>query len=341
MNIKGIYQELINNGFYKNISIKICKEEKNDDSIEIPEKCNDRLSGIEKINVVEGFDIYISPCRIGRKSKYCSNKIVDCSLIKDNETNCPICFVINDTIINPCLPLNSKIKVTLNDNFLLLPNAYPYLEHQFLITTNTHYKQMNVFINDVFINELFTIFLQILNYDDVLFFNGICGNSLEHFHCQYTTSQFPFLQQLEKTFSGFYNIYPFRAYVLNTSDYTDMLTLINKINDKGLTFNFITRKSNESTLQIIFFIRNCISDGSTLDLNFGATELSGIIVGTNINDITIFTKENIDNYINLTNNITNYIDLTGGEKIKKNLKKSKIAKYSKNKRKYSKKNNYR
>ena len=53
MNIKGIYQELINNGFYKNISIKICKEEKNDDSIEIPEKCNDRLSGIEKINVVE------------------------------------------------------------------------------------------------------------------------------------------------------------------------------------------------------------------------------------------------------------------------------------------------
>jgi hypothetical protein len=337
MNIKEIYEKLIENGFYDNISIKIRDESKEDDSIIIPTICKNRLSEIKKINQVFGYDIYISPCRIGRNSKYCSQKIDGYSIkVLESTPQCPICYsgkiaknfpttrqesIVNNEIISPCFQLNKIIKVKLKENFLLIPNAYPYLECQFLITTSMHRKQMEIFDDKILIDELFKIFLEILlTDDDVIFFNGICGNSLEHFHCQYTTSIFPFLTILDNQFTGVYDTTPFRAYVLVTNSFNDILELTTTIKILNLTFNFITRKSvNQTFLQFIFFIRDCKSEELIPNLNFGATELSGIIVGNNENDIEIFTEENINNYINLTNNISNYEKLPRPKTITKSV----------------------
>lgn len=168
-------------------------------------------------------------------------------------------------------------------------------------------------INDN-IHILFQIMLKLLTIDsDVIFFNGICGNSLEHFHFQYTTSVFPFFTFLTKEDSGFYEFSHFRGYVLNTSYYKDILDLIAKIIDNNFTYNFIVRKIDDHTLQFIFFIRKCVIHNIP-DLNFGATELSGIIVATTSEDLSIFTEDNIIKYINQTNSVDNYMIVLKMEK---------------------------
>jgi hypothetical protein len=303
IDIKKIYDKLIADGFYENISVKVCDENKKDDTITIPDFCESRISGVNKNSVVAGFDLYISPCRIGRKSQYCSKQVINCS-IEDNIQKCPLCSILDNNTINPCVALNAKIITPLQSIFLLVPNAYPYLDNQFLITTKSHFKQMDV-INDN-IDILFQIFLNLLTTDkDVIFFNGICGNSLEHFHCQYTTSVFPIFTSLTKENSGFYEFSYFRGYVLNTSNYTDILGLITKIIYSDFTYNFIVRKIDNNTLQFVFFIRRCIIYNIP-DLNFGATELSGIIVGSTSEDLGVFTEDNIIEYINQTNSKDNY-----------------------------------
>lgn len=155
IDIKKIYNDLIINEFYNNIYIKVCGLNSNDESITIPNRCENRLSMITKIKNVNKFEIYITPCRIGRKSEYCSKQIIDCEIknTADNQ-HCPLCFIIDDKITNPCYPLNKKIKINLTDNFVLLPNAYPYLEYQFLITTKTHYKQIDIFNYNILILEI-------------------------------------------------------------------------------------------------------------------------------------------------------------------------------------------
>lgn len=303
IDIKKNYDQLIANGFYENISVKVCDKNQKDDSIIIPDYCESRISGINKISEVAGFELYISPCRIGRKSKYCSKQVLNCG-IKDNPQQCPICSILNNNTINPCVALNKRIITPLQSIFLLVPNAYPYLDNQFLITTNSHFKQMDV-INDNIV-VLFQIFLNLLTTDkDVIFFNGICGNSFEHFHCQYTTSVFPIFTNLTKETSGFYEFLHFRGYIINTSNYIDILGLITKIKDNNFTYNFILRKIDDNTLQFVFFIRKCIIHDIP-DLNFGATELSGIIVGSTSEDLGPFTEDNIIEYINQTNNKDNY-----------------------------------
>jgi hypothetical protein len=303
IDIKKIYDKLVADGFYENIYLKVCNKIQKDNTITIPDFCESRISGLNKNSVVAGFELYISPCRIGRKSQYCSKQVINCS-IEDNMQKCPLCSILDNNTINPCFALNAKIITPLQTIFLLVPNAYPYLDNQFLITTKTHFKQMDV-INDN-IDILFQIFLNLLTIDrDVIFFNGICGNSLEHFHCQYTTSVFPIFTSLTKENSGFYEFSYFRGYVLNTSNYTDILGLITKIIDNDFTYNFIVRKIDDNTLQFVFFIRKCIVYNIP-DLNFGATELSGIIVGSTSEDLSVFTEDNIMEYINQTNSKDNY-----------------------------------
>ena len=303
--INTIYNNLIYNNFYDNINIQYCKGQiASDPTIDIPTKCKNRFDEIKSYKSINGFNFFVSPCRIGRESKFCSQRVQNCLLTK-NAISCPICNISDRTEVNPCRQLNNIIITELDDMFILLPNAYPYLEKQFLITTKNHILQIDLLDNIEILSNLINIFVETLDDNSVIFFNGICGNSLEHFHCQYTTSKFPIFDQLQKDFTGFYQNNLFRGYVciIPNKDVKEIFDLIQKIKMHNLTYNFITRKISELNLQIIFFIRFCHVNKNVKDLNFGATELSGVIVS---NKELSYSDTDITNYLDSTNRISDY-----------------------------------
>jgi hypothetical protein len=305
INLDNIYNNLLLNGFYDNIYIKTeCSNKTSDNSIEIPSSCKNRISNIEIYKKIGLFNLYKSPCRIGRGSTYCSKNVKKCKIIDNNE-KCPLCNIINSDVVSPCNPLNKIIRKHIDSSFplIIIPNAYPYLEKQFLIVTPSHCKQIDSLKNKINISNLFSIFNTILTIGkDVIFFNGICGNSLEHFHCQYTTTKFPLFEKISETHIGLYND-EFRGYSIIISNNIDLFVeCTNIIIENNLTYNFIARKVPNG-LQIVLFIRHCIITSDIKDLNFGATELAGIIVSNE--EITI-DEEDIKKYIDATNRYIDY-----------------------------------
>lgn len=351
INIDEIYQELIRSGFYENISLDICGEKKPDDTIVIPEECENRLSGIRKIIQLGDFEIYISPCRVGRTSKNCPKQVIkretatktECFL-ENTDISCPLCLVIDDSKVTPCEPLTHLRIGTLqlSANFILIPNAYPYLEKQFLITTPIHSSQIETLNQPDNVQQLYDIFIRILNLnEDMVFFNGICGNSLLHFHCQYTTSSVPMFRLLPIDFEGYYEHNLFRGFVLIATDYRQVLDVINRINLLNFTYNFICRKVNEHTLQFVFYIRFCDYEHFK-DLNLGSTELSGVIYS---NSPPTYDLNDINDYLELTNNKNNYINFMSGytkagKKYKTRKNKRRKNKTRRLKKKQYKKNKY-
>jgi hypothetical protein len=340
INMNEIYNNLVETGFYNNISLDICGEKKPDDSISIPLECNNRLDGISKIKDLGDFEIYISPCRVGRNSIYCPKEVIrkgsDCEL-KDTDITCPLCLVIDESKVTPCEQLTHllRFKYPLSPDFILIPNAYPYLEKQFLITTPVHAGQMETLNDENKVAQLFNIFLRILNVnEDVVFFNGICGNSLLHFHCQYTTSSLPLFRRLPPTFDGYYEHNLFRGLVVIASDPVQIIEVIDKINRLRFTYNFVCRKINKITLQFVFYIRFCDYEHFK-NLNFGSTELSGIVCG---NTPPTYDLNDIEEYLELTHNRNNYIHfMTENKRGGRRTMRNKTRKNRNRKTKYLKK----
>lgn len=350
INIDEIYQELIRSGFYENIYLDICGDIKPDDTIVIPERCNNRLEGIERLEPLGDFEIYISPCRVGRTSKYCPKQVIkkeiegpegkiEC-VLENTEISCPLCLVIDSSKVTPCKPLTHLLsaKIELSANFILIPNAYPYLEKQFLITTPIHSSQIETLNDPNNVQQLYDIFIRILNLnEDMVFFNGICGNSLLHFHCQYTTSSVPIFRILDPTYHGYYEHNLFRGYVVIASDYNQVVDVINNINSLNFTYNFICRKVNENTLQFVFYIRFCDYEHFK-DLNLGSTELSGVIYS---NTPPTYDLNDINDYLELTNNKNNYNYFINRDKGGKRKYKTRKNKRRKNKTRSLKKKQYK
>ena len=309
IDIDHIYNNLLYNGFYHNINIISDDPTKSikDDSITIPKSCNNRESNIVMYKMLGSFILLKSPCRIGRSSHYCSKKYCfkNCSII-DNDNTCPICNIIDLNVISPCAPLNKIIRLRIQCEYplIIIPNAYPYLEKHFLIVSPSHSNQIDSLKNEIIIYNLFTIFNTILKIGKgVVFFNGMCGNSLEHFHCQYTTTKMPLFEEMDETYEGIYNNNELRGYSIIISDNIDLfITCTQIIIDNDLTYNFIVRKVNKG-LQIVLFIRYCKVPNGIKDLNFGSTELSGIIVS---NEELSIDLNDIRNYINETNRLIDY-----------------------------------
>lgn len=299
VNFDKLYTELVHSGFYDNIHLKLCNKTKNNNSIKIPNACRNRLNGIKEYKTIAGFEFFVSPCRVGRASKYCLGKINECS-IKPTEYKCPLCYTLDTDIVNPCEPLNKIIRKDITENLAIIPNAYPYLEKQFLITTKKHINQIQALNNFDFLSELYEVILSLLSTNDgVIIFNGVCGNSLEHFHCQYTQTKIPLLEILPIDFNGYFTQEYFRAFSLVAKNSREVSQLISTILENGLTYNFLVRKV-QNDLQFIFFIRNCIVPNGVENLNFDAPALGGYVVTTD--------KLNIDSVI-----LEKYLDATNRE----------------------------
>ena len=302
IDLDDIYKKLKSDNFYENIKIKkdCVNEHIKDDSIIIPPSCNDRISNMKIYGGIGIFILYKTPCRIGRGSIYCSDIFKDCKIIK-NDVTCPMCNIINSDVQSPCEPLNNIIRLCINldHQLLIIPNAYPYLETQFLIVSKNHYTQIEILNDETFVNNLFTICNKILHIGKgVVFFNGICGNSLEHFHCQYTTTEMQLFKIMSEDHKGIFNERGLRGYSIIVSDNFDLfIRCTNIIIEQNLTYNFITRKVTKG-LQIVLFIRDCVIPKDIKNLNFGSTELSGIIVS---NEELTITEEEIIKYLNFTN----------------------------------------
>jgi len=307
IDLDSIYDILLSNGFYNNISIKSgCYDTIKDDSIIIPKSCVNRLSNIVKYKNIGSYILLKSPCRIGRSSRYCSKNFKDCKIVENHEL-CPICNILNTDIISPCEPLNNIIRLYIKFDYplIIIPNAYPYLEKHFLIVSPNHNKQMDSLKNKTLVHNIFTICNIILQIGKgVVFFNGICGNSLEHFHCQYTTTIMPLFNMMSENHKGFFDEGGLRGYSIIIS--LDNIDLFIKCTDiiikNNLTYNFIVRKVL-SGLQVVLFVRNCIIPKGVKDLNFGSTELSGIIVS---NEELTINEEDIKKYTDATNRPIDY-----------------------------------
>jgi hypothetical protein len=303
INFDVIYEELVKNGFYDNIKLRICDKNRSNNSINIPATCKSRLNGITEYNKIKMFKFLISPCRVGRNSSYCLKKLNGCS-IKNSPYSCPLCFSLDPNIQNPCEPLNKLVRIPVSDKFTIIPNMYPYIEKHFLITTNEHIGQIQALNTPKLIADLFTILFNLLSTNNgTVFFNGLCGNSLDHFHCQYTTSKFPIFEVLSDTQEGYFNINGFRGFSIITDNIKPVSKLIKIILKSIFTYNFISRKVNNG-LQFVFFIRDCHIEAGVEDLNFGASELAGLVVTSN----KLLIDENIlDKYLNTTNNEEDYL----------------------------------
>ena len=323
LNIVNIKKKLLDEGFYNIITSKCPTTTTNN-------KCENRLDQVTRGIIPNTlFETITTPCRIGRD--------IDCvkqECNSESPNKCPICYFTNtnEKIKTVCTGLDKFKSYELDDTFILIPNAFPYLDNHFLITVSNHIPQFEI-MNTLGIQFLDNINkLLIVNPTGVIFFNGMCGNSLEHFHCQITTTDFPIFKYVPKN-NGLIDTNGFRGWFITFSYETKHVfsDMIDKV--KESSYNFILNKK-DSIFQCFFFVRkNC---GTVQpNLNFGSTELAGII-GSNKDDYP--DKSAIDTYLDITNNLSNYTFLQnqgGNRKSRRNRKnnKSRKGKSSKNRRK--------
>lgn len=322
VNIIEWKEKLVEKGFYDIISSRCYTSDKLYD-------CQNREDNI-KIGKIKDtkFITITTPCRIGRDINCMIKKSSDCS----PGIKCPLCYFTQRKLDTICSAINKIELYDLEHGFIMIPNAFPYLENHFLITVDEHKTQFEI-LNNSSIELLNNIkFLLSNNPNAVIFFNGMCGNSLEHFHCQITTTQFPIFSHVPSN-DGLIDTNGFRGWFINFhyTDDTKFNDMIKKLEHQS--YNFIINLKDD-IYQCIFFIRNNC-EKVVPNLNFGSTELAGII-GSNKDDFP--TKDDIEKYLEETNNLSNYNFLDKGA-IKKRRNKRKKSKKGKSKRKSKKDQN--
>lgn len=317
LHLETLKQTLLDEGFY-NIITSSCNNNNNNNN-----RCRDRIDQIKIGNIQDTEFITITtPCRIGRD--------INCMIESDNMCNqptitCPLCYFTKDTITTVCTNIDKIKQYKLDDEFIMIPNAFPYLDNHFLITVRDHKTQFDI-VNRSAIGLLNNINkLLITNPTSVIFFNGMCGNSLEHFHCQITTTDFPIFKYIPSNNgnNGLINTNGFRGwFIIFSYESADIFyNMIKKLKD--YSYNFILKK-NDDFFHCVFFIRkNC--DTVKPNLKFGSTELAGVIASNK----DIPNKDDIVNYLNITNNLSNYdflLTLVGKRKSRRNKKSKKFRK---------------
>jgi hypothetical protein len=259
-------------------------------------QCQDRRQDIKFHHDNEfGMKFYKTTCRLGRNLTLC-NGYVD---TKEHTINVPqkdlciLCLTIRNAPNSPCLPFRA-MKFIASHGFLLFPNAFPYFPMHFLITTMDHTTQ-----DAIATRELLLPFGQIVQAlcmveNDTIFFNGMCGNSMDHFHAHYVEFPFPIYPMLHEyttasdqkiTFTyqsecRIYLVQNFRGWItgllLHCKEIQPIMEcmhmFISSIGEIGATSNFIIHKKG-SIYECILFVRRIIPQS----LNYGANELGGIV----------------------------------------------------------------
>lgn len=318
LDLEILKNTLFNDGFYNIITSGCDNHKKNNTS------CKNRIDDIKKGNIPDTEFITITtPCRIGRDINCTIDSVDKCDQITPS---CPLCYFTQENVATVCSSINKMQQYKLDGEFIMIPNAFPYLENQFLITVRNHKSQFDV-VNNLTTGLLNNIIkLLTISPTSVIFFNGICGNSLDHFHCQITTSDFPIFKYipLNKGHSGLINTNDFRGWFIifsyNSQDI--FYNMIKKLKD--YSYNFILKKNGDLFCCIFFIRKNC--DKVYPNLNFGSTELAGVIASSAVN---FPDKNTIHNYLTETNNISNYdflLTLGGKRKSRRNKKNNKSKK---------------
>jgi len=330
------YKFLLANGFYNIVNEYNINSQYLDSIPEIP-NWNDCLNRADKIQQYYlphlknlGIEFFESPCRLGRNMTECSFNIKNRKLSRDILNNCVFCQTINNTDNSLCYPFR-QYKMIYIDGLVILPNPFPYFKKQFLITADVDYNSDH-YTQTIF-KEDFSYFFKVLKVanelckqkDGIVFFNGLCGNSLKHFHCQFATHRLPifsFLDDHELSKENFIKIEPniqvlfnddsnkyFRGIVFSNMSLEDLgkkaEVYINELTKLGYLYNFIIRKKR-SKLQMVLFVRNCKTKKGTVDFNFGSTELGGAIVKLTKFDNKLKEKD-IVKYLNETNNVKDIV----------------------------------
>ena len=319
--LKKINKKLLTNGFFDKFTFDENLKIEDESEIIIKWKtCKDRKDKILKYNEVLGIKFYVSMCRLGRNLNFCNSFTCNRNECTQNQYSCSLCSITKNYKFSPCLEFRKIYGLKIN-GLLIIPNVFPYLNNQFLIISKDHLTQtildqdVRLLIKIIKIADKLCV-SWIKQENGVIFFNGLCGNSIEHFHAQITTTSFPIFDQnimsnmkkINNNIGLIDEIY-YRGLVFNYDNMKDLIInlskIIKKIIKKKFLYNFIIRRN--INLEVILFIRNCYVPKDIIDLNYGSSELSGIVITIS----KVIKKEDILKYINATHNISNYLNVLG------------------------------
>ena len=300
-NINNFYRELNNQDFFRSLNSKLlnkCTNRRN-------QIRNEELS-FNKLGINIGIPFY-SKCRQRLKLK-----------------NSNICVLCNPfklyNIVNENSEKISSIKLLSWRKYYIEPNKFPYMENQILIFTKNHIKRNSegkeIGAQDSirykeYQNDIFDYF--ILNKKNIsVFFNGLCGNSLEHYHFHSTTLIFPiekYLREFKNNRNIMYEIkyniygtvinhYCYRGIYLKT-DISNKLYFkylfsiyINYFIENGYYISILLYKIGNE-LNFVLFIQS--KDGGP----YGASDLAGYFYSNSKNNESL--KKNSNRIINICN----------------------------------------
>lgn len=259
-------------------------------------QCRDRRQDIVLYYVNEfGMQFYKTTCRLGRNLTLC-NGYVDTendTIYVPQKDLCMLCLTIRNAPNSPCLPFRA-MKFIASHGFLLFPNAFPYFSIHFLITTIDHTTQDAIATRELLLPFGHIVQALCMVENDTIFFNGMCGNSMDHFHAHYVEFPFPIYPMLQEYMASgttskaaatyqscrIYLVQKFRGWITGFLLHCEeihpimecMHLFISTIGEIGATSNFIIHKKGP-IYECILFVRRIIPHS----LNYGANELGGVV----------------------------------------------------------------
>nr|QBK86783.1 MAG: hypothetical protein LCMAC103_01150 [Marseillevirus LCMAC103] len=284
----------------------------------------------------------VTPCRVGLEDPV-GKIIVEMSKCKypDDVGYCPLCYILNN---RDSARLNEPIfdfQGLVWRSYVVIPNAFPYFNDHLLITVNTHnYGQPSASFRKngtqddmhgriaVVGDMLDFASIAVNDKRGTLFFNGRCGNSLPHFHVQYTSDKFPVFEKLRL---GEFDRYPskdgalelfhdggrfYTGFFFTAQDGVSsrgalsrkLYRLFHHLLDRGLLYNMIIDKEG-ATIMVVVYVRRCrdIDMHGVVDLEYGAPELSGVIGHNSLAEFADYGT--IKKYLMYTNPVSIYMDV--------------------------------
>ena len=208
---------------------------------------------------------------------------------------CILCHEINNP--NIVYPL-TLMRLLLWRGYLIIPNIFPYFKHHYLVMSSNHNEgkfnelgHQNITHQNIQVIIDMIDFYKLINYDGTIFFNGMAGNSQNHFHYHHIKDELPIQKYLELESNLTIEKY-------TSKNNTDILLFSNKDTNclngivfsgenlpqtifsflKGISsefqYNIIIYHSNNKT-KVVVFVRKMPKNGRIL-YNISASLLGGI-----------------------------------------------------------------
>ena len=231
--INNLYKELNNKKFFRSVNSKLlnnCVNRRN-------KIRNEKLS-FNELGINIGIPFY-TKCRQRLKLK--------------DPSSCVLCnpFKLYN-IINESSEKIAATKLLSWRGYYIEPNLFPYMDNQILIFSKTHLNinnegkeigtQYSIKYKE-YKDDIFDYFI-LINRNISVFFNGVCGNSLNHFHFHSTTFIFP----IEKYLREFKN----NSNIIHEIKYNVYGTVINHYCYRGIYLK--TDISNKLYLKYLYSI---------------------------------------------------------------------------------------